>query len=160
MATFRPCSVKAGSTAAGTRCRNSLTRDALGSGRSRQAHEHGRRLRRGRTVLRFRSAITSVSADAAYTDYEYEDLLREHEGIILLADRRCNSKRPHPAHLRYLCQCYRKRIETTFSTLAQWLGRRLHAVTPQGWERKVFLTVLVYALLGLCFNRVGHNLGY
>ena len=88
-----------------------------------------------------------VMADAAYTDYEYEDLLREQEQITLLADRKCNSKRPHPAHLRYLCQMYRKRIETTFSTLTGWLGRRLHAVTPQGWERKVFLTVLAYALL-------------
>ena len=88
-----------------------------------------------------------LMADAAYTDYEYEDLLREQESVTLLADRRCNSKRPHPAHLRYLCQCYRKRIETTFSTLTEWLGRRLHAVTPQGWERKVFLTVLAYALL-------------
>ncbi len=88
-----------------------------------------------------------VTADAAYTDYEYEDLLREQEGVDLLADRRCNSKRPHLAHLSYLCQHFRKRIETTFSTLTGWLGRRLHAVTPQGWERKVFLTVLAYAIV-------------
>ena len=88
-----------------------------------------------------------VTADAAYTDYEYEDLLREREQITLLADRKCNSKRPHPAHLSYLCQHFRKRIETTFSTLTSWLGRRLHAVTPQGLERKVFLTVLAYAIV-------------
>ncbi len=54
---------------------------------------------------------------------------------------------PAPAHLSYLCQHWRKRIETTFSTLTGWLGRRLHAVTPQGWEHKVFLTVLAYAIL-------------
>lgn len=88
-----------------------------------------------------------LMADAAYTDYAYEDLLREQEEISLIADRKCNSKRPHPAHLRYLCQHFRKCIETTFSTLTEWLGRRLHAVTPQGWERKVFLTVLAYAIL-------------
>ncbi len=89
----------------------------------------------------------TVVADAAYTDYEYENLLRDQEQVNLLADRKCNSLRPHPAHLSYLCQCYRKRIETTFSTVTEWLGRRLHAVTPQGWERKVFLTVVAYAIL-------------
>ncbi len=90
-------------------------------------------------------AGATVTADAAYT--EYEDLRREHEQIELLADRRRNSLRPHPAPLSYLCQHFRKRIETTFSTLTGWLGRRLHAVTPQGCERKVFLTVLAYAIV-------------
>ena len=68
-----------------------------------------------------------VMADAAYTDYDYEDLLREQEEITLLADR--------------------KRIETTFSTLTAWLGRRLHAVTPPGMGTQSLLTVLAYALL-------------
>jgi IS5 family transposase len=92
-------------------------------------------------------AGATVTADAAYTDYDYEDLLREQEQVDLLADRKCNSKRPHPAYLGYLCHSYRKRIETTFSTVTQWLGRRLHAVTPEGWERKIFLTVIAYAIL-------------
>jgi len=92
-------------------------------------------------------AGATVAADAAYTDYAYEDLLRAQEGVDLLADRKCNSLRPHPAHRSYLCQQWRKRIETTFSTLTGWLGRRLHAVTPQGYERKVFLTVLAYAIV-------------
>jgi len=30
--------------------------------------------------------------------------------------------------------------------VTEWLGRRLHAVTPEGWERKVFLTVVAYAI--------------
>ena len=90
---------------------------------------------------------SALVADAAYTDYDYEDLLREQEQVALLSDRKCNSLRPHPAYLNYLCQHYRKRIETTFSTVTEWLGRRLHAVTPQGWERKVFLTVIAYAIL-------------
>ena len=92
-------------------------------------------------------ANSYVMADAAYTDYEYEDLLHEDDQITLLSDRKCNSKRPHAPHLRYICQSYRKRIETTFSTITQWLGRKLHAVTPQGEELKVFLTVLAFALL-------------
>jgi len=54
-------------------------------------------------------AGATVTADAAYTDYDYEDLLREQEQVDLLADRKCNSKRPHPAYLGYLCHQYRKR---------------------------------------------------
>jgi len=92
-------------------------------------------------------AGATVTADAAYTDYEYEDLLCQQEQTDLLADRKRNSLRPHPAYLSYLCHYYRKRIETTFSTVTEWLGRRLHAVTPEGWERKVFLTVIAYAIL-------------
>jgi hypothetical protein len=81
-------------------------------------------------------AGATVTADAAYTDYDYEDLLRQQEQVDLLADRKRNSLRPHPAYLSYLCHHFRKRIETTFSTVTEWLGRRLHAVTPEGGSVK------------------------
>lgn len=87
-----------------------------------------------------------VVADAAYTDYGFEDALAEQNQIKLVAARKKNSVRPHLPFVSYLAKHYRKRIETTFSTITEWLGRRLHAVTPQGWERKIFLTVLAYAL--------------
>jgi len=92
-------------------------------------------------------AGSQVVADAAYTDYGFEDALREDAQIVLTADRRSNSKRPHPAWLAYWCQQSRHRIETTFSTLTEWMGRRLYAVTPRGFELKVGLTVLAYAML-------------
>ncbi len=87
-----------------------------------------------------------VVADAAYTDYGFEDALAEQDKIKLVAARKKNSLRPHLPFVSYLAKHYRKRIETTFSMMTEWLGRRLHAVTPQGWERKIFLTVLAYAL--------------
>ena len=87
-----------------------------------------------------------VTADAAYTNYGYENALLEQDQIRLVAARKKNSLRPHLPFVTYLAQHYRKRIETTFSTVTEWLGRRLHAVTPQGWERKIFVTVLAYAL--------------
>ncbi len=87
-----------------------------------------------------------VMADAAYTDYEYEDVLGEQE-TILIADRKRNSRRPHPAFLTYLCQHYRKCVETTFSTITGWMGRRLHAVTAKGFELKIGLSVIAYAIL-------------
>ncbi len=88
-----------------------------------------------------------IVADAAYTDYAFEDALAEDGQITLTAARRGNSRRPHPAWLSYWCQWTRHRIETTFSTLTGWMGRRLHAVTPRGFELKIGLTVLAYSIL-------------
>jgi hypothetical protein len=39
-------------------------------------------------------------------------------------------------------------METTFSQLTERLARSIHAVTPRGFELKVFLTVLTYTILG------------
>ena len=64
----------------------------------------------------------------------------------LLALRRANSRAPLPSWLTYLVQHKRKRIETVFSQIAAVLGRTIHAVTPRGFELKVFLTVLAYTI--------------
>jgi len=90
---------------------------------------------------------SEIDADAAYNDYDYEDALREVAGIDLVAQRRCNSKRAHPGYVTFLCQHYRKRVETTFSGITNWFSRTLHAVTPAGFELKIVLTVLAYAIL-------------
>ena len=41
---------------------------------------------------------------------------------------------------------YIKCIETVFSQIAAALGRTVHAVTPRGFELKVFLTVLAFTI--------------
>jgi hypothetical protein len=87
-------------------------------------------------------------ADKAYTDYVFEDLLSEVAGVQLLAHRKKNSKRSRPAWEQYICQKNRKQIETTFSQIALRLARSIHAVTARGFELKVFLTVLAYAICG------------
>ena len=88
-----------------------------------------------------------IMADAAYTDYVFEDNLQEFDEVTLLAQRRYNSTRPHPAYQAYLCDVYRKRIETCFSTITEWFGRRLHAVTARGFELKAYLATVAYAIL-------------
>ena len=87
-------------------------------------------------------------ADKAYTDYTFEDTLTELGAAHLIAARKRNSKRPHPGYVGYLCQVVRKRVETTFSTITEHFARSIHAVTPRGFELKVFLTVLAYSILG------------
>lgn len=87
-------------------------------------------------------------ADKAYTDYAFEDLLKEAAGVELLASRKKNSKRARPAWEQYICQKSRKQVETTFSQIALRFSRSIHAVTARGFELKVFLTVLAYAICG------------
>jgi transposase len=88
-----------------------------------------------------------ICADAAYTDYLFEDTLAQVTGVQLIAHRKCNSKRQHPGWVAYLSDHARKRVETTFSQIAACFGRSIHAVTPRGFELKVFLAVLAYAII-------------
>jgi hypothetical protein len=92
-------------------------------------------------------AGATLYADAGYTDYAWEDGLAAEADLHLVALRRGNSKRSWPAHVRYLCQRQRKRIETRFSQITAWLARRVHAVTARGFELKLFLTVLAFSIL-------------
>ena len=86
-----------------------------------------------------------IFADAGYLDQHEEALLAE-AGLRLVAQRRGNSKQPLPPWVSYIARHERKRIETVFSQIAAALGRTIHAVTPRGFELKVFLTVLAYTI--------------
>lgn len=92
---------------------------------------------------------SEVYADRGYTDYQMEDLLRDHADIQLLPMRKRNSKRPVPPWMAYLQHLYRKAIETTGSLLEQLLPKSIHAVTSQGFELKVVLFVLAVSLNAL-----------
>lgn len=90
---------------------------------------------------------SELDADAAYNDYVYEDTLSDVADIDLVAARKKNSKRPRPGYETFVLQRVRKRVETTFSQIDAMLARHIHAVTPRGFELKVFLTVLTFAIL-------------
>lgn len=85
-------------------------------------------------------------ADAGYLDQHEEALLADAD-LHLVAQRRKNSKEPLAPWVAYLARHERKRIETVFSQIASAFGRKVHAITPKGFELKVFLTVLTYTLL-------------
>jgi hypothetical protein len=89
----------------------------------------------------------TIYADRAYNDYGWEDLLADAD-CHLVAHRRKDSKRPHPPWLMYLCLHIRKRVETTFSSIAERRPKCIRAVTPRGFELKVFLFVLAFAICG------------
>jgi hypothetical protein len=86
-----------------------------------------------------------IHADKAYTDYHYEDLLQE-VGLHLKAQRRKNSKRPMPAWEEFLGKPIRQYIETVFSKLSAMFARKIHAVTPRGFELKIVCFLLAFSI--------------
>jgi len=87
-----------------------------------------------------------IFADAGYLDQHEEALLKEAAQVHLVALRRAKTKTPLAPWLSYVARRKRKYIETVFSQIAAALGRTVHAVTPRGFELKVFLTVLAFTI--------------
>jgi len=86
-----------------------------------------------------------ICADRGYTDYHHEDLLEE-VGLHLKAQRKKNSKRPMPAWEEFLSKPIRQYIETVFSNLSALFARKIHAVTPRGFELKVVCFLLAFSI--------------
>jgi hypothetical protein len=90
----------------------------------------------------------TLYADKAYNDYALEQLLADAMDIQLLPLRKKNSYLLPPGYITYVCAKIRKQIESTFARLNQLMPKRIHAVTPRGFELKIGLFVLAYALCG------------
>ncbi len=86
-----------------------------------------------------------ICADKGYTDYQYEDLLEE-VGLHLKAQRKKNSKRPMAAWEEFLSKPIRQYIETVFSKLSAMFARKIHAVTPRGFELKIVCFLLAFSI--------------
>ncbi len=88
-----------------------------------------------------------IFADAGYLDDHERALLDESAGLRLVAARRSNCKEQLLPWVSYISKHERKRVETVFSQIVSAFGRTIHAVTPRGFELKVFLTVLAFTLM-------------
>ncbi len=86
-----------------------------------------------------------ILADKAYTDYDYEDFLEE-IGLHLKAQRKKNSKRPMSAWEEFLGKPIRQYIETVFSGLTNLFSKKIHAVTPRGFELKIVWFLLAFSI--------------
>ncbi len=89
---------------------------------------------------------STVYADRGCTDYTTEDLLQEAQDVQLSAMRKSNSTRPVSPCTAYLQFHGRKLVETAGSLINQLLPKSIHAVTPLGFELKVFLFTLAYSI--------------
>lgn len=91
---------------------------------------------------------TTLYADGGFLDRPLERALQDEAGLRLVVPRRRNMKDQLDGCLAYVCSVVRKRVETTISQVTERLARSVHAVTPRGFELKVFLTVLAFAITG------------
>ncbi len=85
--------------------------------------------------------------DKGFIDRGFEGDLKEDASIHLIVPSRSNMKQQLSDFVQWIAGTMRKRVETTFSQLSERLARSVHAVTPRGFELKIFLTVLTYAIL-------------
>lgn len=92
------------------------------------------------------AAESKIYGDAAYTDYQAEDEMREVELIDLMIQRKRNSLRPDEPWIRFIKEQMRKGIETCFSEIKALFLRKIHAVTFKGFLLKLVMFILAFTL--------------
>lgn len=95
------------------------------------------------------SAGSILYGDKAYTDYTWEEELLRERGILLVAERKANSKRPHPEEIEKERSQVRKMVETVISGIIRLMPRWIQAVTERGFELKLILFVVAFASIQL-----------
>ena len=88
-----------------------------------------------------------VWQDAGFTDYVWEDFYQQEEHIEFATQRKKNSQRGDSFIDAIAKKCNRKKIETIFSEITARFAKKLHAVTIEGFQYKVFLTIMAYSLI-------------
>jgi hypothetical protein len=92
------------------------------------------------------AAESKIYGDAAYTDYQTEDDMKEIELIELMIQRKRNSLRPDKPWIRFIKEHMRKGIETCFSEIKALFLRKIHAVTFKGFLLKLVMFILAFTL--------------
>lgn len=87
-----------------------------------------------------------IAADAAYTEYNWEDFAQETEGIKLLVMRKKGSLRGDSEAVKYYKFWLRHRIETTFGEISKLFPKKIHATNLNGFIFKVFMFLLAFQL--------------
>ncbi|MEO7486971.1 MAG: IS982 family transposase [Ferruginibacter sp.] len=97
------------------------------------------------------AAESKIYGDAAYTDYQIEDDMKEAELIELMIQRKRNSLRPDEPWIRFIKEQMRKGIETCFSEIKALFLRKIHAVTFKGFLLKLVMFILAFTLNKITF---------
>jgi hypothetical protein len=89
---------------------------------------------------------SEIAADAAYTEYEWEDYLLSEKKIKLLVSRKRNSKRGDGLLMANYKFWLRHRIETTFGEIEKLFPKKIHATTLSGFLLKIVLFLLAFQI--------------
>jgi Transposase DDE domain len=87
-----------------------------------------------------------IAADAAYTEYNWEDFAKETEEIKLLVARKKGSLRGDDLPTKDYKFWLRHRIETTFGEITKLFPKKIHATNLNGFIFKVFMFLLAFQL--------------
>jgi hypothetical protein len=94
---------------------------------------------------------STMFGDKAYTSQSFENELLAAQDLLLLAERRSNSKRGQSLiYVRY-GKKIRKKIETAFSRMIAWLPRRIHATTEKGLLLKLMIMITAFCIAFMKF---------
>lgn len=88
-----------------------------------------------------------VWQDSGFTDYEWEDFYLAKEHIEFATQRKKNSLRGDSFIDAVAKKQNRKQVEVRISEITSRLGKKIHAVTIQGFQFKVFLLILAFAII-------------
>lgn len=93
---------------------------------------------------------STMFGDKAYVSQLFERKLLESKDILLAAERKANSSRGQSLIYSRYGKKVRKRIETAFSQMVNWLPRRIHAVTDRGFILKLMMMITAFSMSFLC----------
>jgi hypothetical protein len=69
---------------------------------------------------------------------------KEDLNLQFFVAKKQNSKAPHPGHVTYLINHFRKCVEASFSSVVRLFPREIHAITSRGFELKVLTFILPF----------------
>jgi len=88
---------------------------------------------------------STIYADAAYNDYNFEEQLQKERNILIAAKRRKNAKKQCVINKK-IQKKKRKPVETAISSIVDAFPRTIRAVSQQGFELKITLFIVVFAI--------------
>ncbi len=87
-----------------------------------------------------------IAADAAYTEYEWEDHLLEADKIHLLVNRKKNSRRGDTLAMKDYKFWLRHQIETTIGEVEKMFPKKIYATTLSGFILKIALFLWAFQI--------------
>lgn len=85
-------------------------------------------------------------ADSAYTQFEWEEHLRQTQNLRLLVVAKSNTRRQIEPRLEEYKKLFRKRIETAFGELMKLFPKKIHVTSLKGFLLKISLFLLAFQI--------------